>query len=100
MQLGPMIGLYGQAGAGVSLGVEDYQTQQTGVAPSTTTLYGSYLLSGAVGATLRFRRVPLTFFTQGGYDTAPAIKDLIGDTHDSGGFSLVFGLRVRTGDGP
>ena len=95
---GPMFGVYGQAGAGVSFGVENYQTQQTGVPPSSTTVYASYLLSGAVGAALRFHRVPLTFFVQGGYDTAPAIKDLIGDTHDSGGFSLVFGLRVRTGD--
>jgi Caspase domain len=98
-QLGPMLGVYGQAGGGVTLGVATFQTQQTGVAPSTTTLYGGYLLGGAAGATLRFRRVPLTLFLQGGYDTAPAIKDLIGDTHDSGGFSLAFGVRLRTGDG-
>ena len=94
-----MFGIYGQAGAGVSLGVMNFQTQQTGVPPSTTSTYGGYLLSGAVGASLRFRRVPLTLFGQGGYDTAPAIRDLIGDTHDSGGFSLVVGVRFRTGDG-
>ncbi len=98
-QFGPMFGIYGQAGAGVSLGVMNFQTQQTGVPPSTTSTYGGYLLSGAVGASLRFRRVPLTLFGQGGYDTAPAIRDLIGDTHDSGGFSLVVGVRFRTGDG-
>jgi hypothetical protein len=98
-QLGPMLGVYGQAGAGVSLGVASFQTQQTGVPASTTTFYGGYLLGGAAGLTLRFRRVPLTLFLQGGYDTAPAIKDLIGDTHDSGGFSLAFGVRLRTGDG-
>ena len=45
-------------------------------------------------------RVPLTLFVQGGYDYAPAIHDLIGDTHDSGGFSVVLGLRLRLGDGP
>jgi hypothetical protein len=100
LQIGPMFGVYGQAGAGASLGVMNFETQQTGVPPSTTSLYGSYLLSGAVGAGLRFQRVPLALFVQGGYDTAPAIHDLIGDTHDSGGFSLVFGVRVRTGDEP
>jgi hypothetical protein len=96
---GHWLGVYGQAGAGVSLGLLTYQTQQTGVPPSTTETYGSYLLSGAVGMTARARRVPVTFFVQAGYDRAPAIRDLIGDVHDSGGFSGLFGLRVRLGDG-
>jgi hypothetical protein len=96
---GHWLGVYGQAGAGVSLGLLTYQTQQTGVPPSTTETYGSYLLSGAVGMTARARRVPITFFVQAGYDRAPAIRDLIGDVHDSGGFSGLLGLRVRLGDG-
>jgi hypothetical protein len=96
---GHWLGVYGQAGAGVSLGLLTYQTQQTGVPPSTTETYGSYLLGGAVGMTARARRVPVTFFVQAGYDYAPAIRDLIGDVHDSGGFSGLFGLRVRLGDG-
>ena len=96
---GHWLGVYGQAGAGVSLGLLTYQTQQTGVPPSTTETYGSYLLSGAVGVTARARRVPVTFFVQAGYDRAPAIRDLIGDVHDSGGFSGLFGLRIRLGDG-
>jgi hypothetical protein len=96
---GHWLGVYGQAGAGVSLGLLTYQTQQTGVPPSTTETYGSYLLSGAVGMSARVRRVPVTFFVQAGYDRAPAIRDLIGDVHDSGGFSGLFGLRVRLGDG-
>jgi len=96
---GQWLGVYGQAGAGVSLGLLTYQTQQTGVPPSTTETYGSYLLSGSVGMTARARRVPVTFFVQAGYDRAPAIRDLIGDVHDSGGFSGLLGLRVRLGDG-
>jgi hypothetical protein len=48
--------------------------------------------------TASLRRLPLTFFLQGGYDRAPALTDLIGDTHDSGGFSASLGLRVRLGD--
>ncbi|MGD0526963.1 MAG: caspase family protein [Polyangiaceae bacterium] len=96
---GRWLGVYGQAGAGFSLGLLNYQTQQAGVPPSTTQTYGSYLLSGAVGMTFRARRVPVTFFAQAGYDYAPAIRDLIGDVHDSGGFSGLLGLRVRLGDG-
>jgi hypothetical protein len=96
--LGHWLGVYGQAGAGVTLGTLTYQTQQTGVPPSSTSTYGGYLLGGAVGMTVRFRRVPLTLFAQAGYDRAPAIQDLIGDTHDSGGFSASLGLRLRLGD--
>jgi uncharacterized caspase-like protein len=96
---GRWLGVYGQAGAGGSLGTLTYKTQQTGVPSSTTGTYGSYLLSGAVGVTASLRRVPLTFFLQGGYERAPAIENLIGDTHDSGGFSASLGLRFRLGEG-
>jgi hypothetical protein len=97
--LGDWLGVYGQAGGGVSLGRLTYETQQSGAAPSTTQTSASYLLSGALGLTARFSRVPLTLFAQAGYDRAPATHDLLGDTHDSGGFSGVLGIRVRLGDG-
>jgi hypothetical protein len=97
--LGRWLGIYGQAGGGLSLGFLNYVTQETGVPPSTTTTYASYRLSAAVGFTARIRIVPLTLFLQGGYDRAPAITDLIGDTRDSGGFSAALGLRVRLGEG-
>jgi hypothetical protein len=96
---GRWLGVYGQAGAGMSLGMLTYQTGQTGVPPSVTSTYASYLLSGAVGITTSLRRVPLTFSLQGGYDYAPAITNLIGDTHDSGGFSALLGIRFRLGAG-
>jgi hypothetical protein len=96
---GQWLGVYGQAGAGMSLGLLTYTTKQTGVPPSTTTTYASYLLRGAVGMTARLKRAPVTFFAQAGYDRAPAIRDLIGDVHDSGGVSGVFGLRIRLGEG-
>jgi hypothetical protein len=95
---GDWLGVYGQAGGGFSLGKLDYSTQQTGVPPSSTSTYGSYLLSGAIGMTASPRRAPIVVFVQGGYDYAPAIHDLIGDTHDSGGFSVSLGLRLRLGD--
>jgi hypothetical protein len=74
-------------------------TAQTGVPPSATTVYLGYLLSGAVGLTARLPKPHrVTFFAQAGYDRAPAIQNLIGDTHDSGGMSFVLGMRVRLGD--
>jgi hypothetical protein len=97
---GQWLGVYGQAGGGLSLGTLDTKTQQTGVPPSSTSTYGSYLLSGAIGMTASPRRAPIVIFVQGAYDRAPAIHDLIGDTHDSGGFSVSLGLRLRLGDRP
>ena len=91
------LGVYGQAGAGLGLGVVDLETQQTGVPPSAKTYGAGYVLSGAVGGTARVGRI-VTLLVQGGYDYAPVIHNLIGDTHDSGGFSLVLGLRFHVGD--
>jgi hypothetical protein len=96
---GRWLGVYGQAGAGMSLGALSYQTDQTNVPRSSTTFYPSYLLEGAVGVTVRFRHL-VTLLLEAGYDRAPAIHDLTGDTHDSGGPSLALGLRFRAGDGP
>jgi hypothetical protein len=92
-----VLGIYGQAGVGMSLGVLDYSTSQTGVAPSSSNTYFGYLISGDVGMTVRLPSL-VTFFLQGGYDRAPAITNLVGDTHDSGGFSAVVGARLRFGD--
>jgi hypothetical protein len=97
--LGRSIGVYAQVGGGLSLGVLDYQTQQTDVPPSSTDAYVGYVLGGAAGMTVRLRRFA-TFFAQAGYDHAPVIHNLIGDTHESGGPSAVLGLRIRLGDAP
>lgn len=96
---GRWLGVYGQAGLGPSVGVVTFETQQTGVPPKSTDTSIGYLLRGALGATARLRG-PVTLFAQGGFDYAPAITNLIGDTHDSGGFSLELGLRIRLGEGP
>ncbi len=97
---GHWLGIYGQAGAGVSLGTLSYVTKQSGAMPSTTDVFIGYSLLGAVGAEVKFRRAPLGLFLQGEYDRAPAIRDLIGDTHDSGGFGVLTGLRWRLGGEP
>jgi hypothetical protein len=95
--LGRWLGVYAQVGGGLSLGVLNYQTQQTDVPPSSTDTYVGYVVGGAGGVTLRFRRFA-TLFAQAGYDHAPVIHNLIGDTHESGGPSAVLGLRIRLGD--
>ena len=91
------LGVYGQGGAGLGLGVVGLQTQQTGVAPSTSNTSFGYLISGAIGFAASLPRV-VTFYVEGGYDYAPVIHNLIGDTHDGGGFSAVTGMRFRLGD--
>jgi hypothetical protein len=93
------LGVYGQAGVGPSIGVVTVETQQSGVPPKSTDTSVGYLMSGALGVTARLRWT-FTFFAQAGFDYAPAITNLIGDTHDSGGFSGELGLRVRLGKGP
>jgi hypothetical protein len=90
------LGVYGEAGAGVGLGVVDLETQQTGVAPSTTTTSFGYLLGGAVGARVKLGHV-VSLLGELGYDYAPVIHNLIGDTHDGGGFSASLGLRFDLG---
>jgi hypothetical protein len=90
------VGIYGQAGVGAGLGVVNLETQQTGVAPSTTTTSFGYLLGGAVGARVKFGRV-VSLLGELGYDYAPVIHNLIGDTHDGGGFSASLGLRFNLG---
>jgi hypothetical protein len=94
--LGSWFGVYGQAGVGMGMGVVKLETQQTGVPPSTTTTSFGYLLTGAVGAKARLGPV-FSLFGQLGYDYAPDIRNLIGDTHDGGGFSAVLGARFNLG---
>ncbi len=94
---GHLFGVYAQAGGGLSVGVAKLQTAATSGPTHSTDVFYGYVLAGAAGITLTMPR-NFGFFTQVGYDKAPAIKNLIGDTHDSGGASLVFGFRLRLGD--
>ncbi|MCK5796704.1 MAG: caspase family protein [Deltaproteobacteria bacterium] len=51
-----------------------------------------YLISGSIGLSIMpWRHVG--FFGQLDYDYAKAMKNLVGNTHDSGGARLLFGLR-------
>ncbi|MEO6573487.1 MAG: caspase family protein [Polyangiaceae bacterium] len=94
---GPLFGVYAQAGGGLSIGVAKLQTSVTEGPTHSTDVHYGYVVAGAAGITCTMPR-NFGFFTQVGYDKAPAIKNLIGDTHDSGGPSLVFGFRLRLGE--
>jgi hypothetical protein len=88
--------IYGQLQGGLTLGVGKYTTSGTGSAPATTDTYWGYWLGGAAGLGFATRGA-LAFFIQLGYDYAPTISNLLGDTHDSGGLSFEIGARVRFG---
>jgi len=96
--LGDSLAVFGQAGVGMSIGVLKFETAQTGVPPSTSETSIGYLLSVAAGTEVSTGR-HLHWFLQVGYDRAPAISNLIGDTHDSGGVSALFGLRYALAAG-
>jgi hypothetical protein len=97
--IGQWLGVYAQLGGGATFGLLDFKTQQSGVTPSTTTTYFGYVLSGTVGLSLRLPRYA-TVFAQVGYERAPTVQNLIGDTHDSGGVVGLVGVRVRFGGEP
>ncbi len=93
----PYLDLYGQVGAGMTLGLSTLTTGSTKNAASETskeTDFG-YLLNAAAGVAVT--RVPFTIFLQAGYDYAPTTKNLLGDVHDAGGPSGQLGLRLQLG---
>ena len=93
----PWLDLYGQVGAGMTLGFSSLDTASTanGQSEHSQETDIGYLFNGAAG--LAVTRLPFTLFLQGGYDYAPTTKNLLGDVHDSGGPSGQLGLRFQLG---
>lgn len=93
----PWLDLYGQVGAGMTLGFSSLTTGSTanGQSEHSEDTDIGYLFNGAAG--LAVTRLPFTIFLQGGYDYAPTAKNLLGDVHDSGGPSGQLGLRFQLG---
>lgn len=83
--------LFGQGALGLAIG-GDTLTDETGTVSSDT--YWSWAAGLAVGATWTpIDRLGLTL--RGDYVHAPAIKNLLGDTHDAGGLFVGLGLEYR-----
>jgi hypothetical protein len=78
------INFYGQLGIGVALGVSTLRTgsQNLGTIEETTDTHWGFVLGGFGGVDI-------------GYEYAPAIANLVGDTHNSGGPSFQLGTRFR-----
>jgi hypothetical protein len=87
--------LYGQIGAGLSLGVTTYQEVRSdgGSVLSTThdTFVGYWVKAGGGVSLMPWRH--LGFFLQLDEVVAPTVKNLVGDRHDSGGLNLLLGMR-------
>jgi hypothetical protein len=87
--------LYGQLGAGLSLGVTTYKEVRAEGGAVLSTTHDSYLgywLKGGGGVSLMpWRHVG--FFLQLHEVFAPTVKNLVGDRHDSGGLNLILGMR-------
>jgi hypothetical protein len=92
------LGAFIQADAGAALGLMSLDTQQTGVPPTTTETYFGPTVGVAGGLSAALGRWAIVL--QVSYDYAPVIKNLIGDTHDSGGLAVVVGARFRLGAFP
>jgi len=87
--------VYGQFGIGLGLGFSTLETgsSQNGERTTASETEAGLVVSGAGGLALAFRGGSALFF-QGGWDHAPTLRNLVGDTHDSGGGSFQLGLRI------
>ena len=88
--------LYGQVGIGMSFG---FTSLQSGVGAERTTSSETqigFVANGAAGLAIATRSSPV-FFLQGGWDHAPTVANLTGETHNLGGGSFLFGMRFRFG---
>lgn len=89
--------LYGQAGGGASLAFTWLETHdERGPLTAKDTQWG-YLL-GVAGGVLLAPGARVGVLAQASYDRAPAMRNLLGDTHDTGGFAVSLGVRLRLGE--
>jgi uncharacterized caspase-like protein/opacity protein-like surface antigen len=92
------LGIYAQAGAGGGLASLSLSQFQNGAKVSSGESWFGGVFEAGGGLTVTVAR--FTFFLQASYDYAPIAKNLIGNTHDSGGLAVVTGLRFRFGEAP
>lgn len=86
---------YGQGGAGVAMARTTLKVSPNGAyAPGNDETEFGLLLGASGGIELRKGHSTFAMFTQAGYDYAPAMRSLTGETHSVGGwFFEPFGAR-------
>ncbi len=89
----PMLDAHVIAAAEVGVGLAWSASRYASVAGTTRQTQGGPALTAAVSVAEMPVR-PFGFFQQVRWTTAPALRDLIGDVHDNGGFSISIGLRA------
>lgn len=90
------LALYAEIGIGIGIGITEYKGWDFDEFKEFTDSrsYLSYRLSMGGGLQLNFWRY-MGMFIEASYDHAPIIKNLMGETHNSGGFFLGLGVRLR-----
>ena len=92
----PYFQLYGQLGGGLTLGVAKLTitANNTSGRETSSESHWGYLLGAAAGVSFNAPRRYGIFF-QLGWDYAPTLANLTGETHDAGGPSGLLGVRLR-----
>ncbi len=89
------IQVYGQAGAGLALAFQHLKTGTTGGPHEFSgDTYWGYQLGVMGGVAVQSPGI-FGAFLQAGYEYAPTISNLVGETHNSGGPSVGVGLRAQ-----
>lgn len=88
--------VYGQVGIGLSFGATSLESGVGAERTSSSETHVGFVVSGAGGLAIATRSSPV-FFVQGGWDHAPTVSNLTGETHDVGGGSFLTGMRFRFG---
>jgi hypothetical protein len=92
---GPYFQGYGQVGGGLVLGVQHLVTGEVnGAHDSSSDTYVGWEIGAVAGLVVQTPHL-FGFYAQGGYEYAPAIANLLGDKHDSGGPSIQTGVRLN-----
>jgi hypothetical protein len=84
--------LYAQGGGGISVAGTNFALTNNGGTVNAPVSFVGYHLAVAAGLQYMIAK-HVGFYTQGRFMTAPVVKNLLSDVHDSGGFDLVLGMR-------
>jgi hypothetical protein len=84
------LALYAEMGMGIGFG----STELEGPEGGSDDFYLGYRLAASGGVQLNFWKYTGAFI-EASYDYAPIIENLMGESHNSGGFFLGLGLRLR-----